>query len=244
MSSPPAALLSLRDADAGYGDTTVLRGITLDVPAAGVLAVLGPNGAGKTTLLRAISGQIRLSRGRITFAGADIGTCSPSQRVRLGLCHIPDPRGIFPSLTVRDNLILQAPRRAIGASVERAVATFPKLRTRLGQVAGTLSGGEQQMLAVARAYVQSPRLVLLDEVSMGLAPNVVDEIFGFLDRLRADGTALVLVEQFVHRALTIADEVAVIARGRTVATGPAGSFTEETIFDAYAGTASRQEALR
>jgi branched-chain amino acid transport system ATP-binding protein len=145
-------------------------------------------------------------------------------------------------MTVRDNLILQAPRGAIDSSVERAVAVFPKLSSRLAQIAGTLSGGEQQMLAVARAYVQQPRLVLLDEVSMGLAPNVVDEIFAFLDQLRSDGVALVLVEQFVHRAMAMAEQIAVVGRGKVVAQGPAADFTEADIFDAYAGTSSFQEA--
>jgi branched-chain amino acid transport system ATP-binding protein len=193
-------------------------------------------------LLRVISGQLEPQSGRVVFDGADVTLESPSRRVRRGMCHIPDPRGIFPSMTVRDNLILQAPRGAIDSSVERAVAVFPKLSSRLAQIAGTLSGGEQQMLAVARAYVQQPRLVLLDEVSMGLAPNVVDEIFAFLDQLRSDGVALVLVEQFVHRAMAMAEQIAVVGRGKVVAQGPAADFTEADIFDAYAGTSSFQEA--
>ncbi|MGI8663394.1 MAG: ABC transporter ATP-binding protein [Acidimicrobiales bacterium] len=236
MSARRELLLHVEGIVAGYGETTVLRDLNLAVPEGGVVAVLGPNGAGKTTLLRTISGQLRARRGHVHFAGEDVTDRSPNRRVHLGLCHIPDPRGIFPSLTVRDNLILQAPKGTASAAIERSVEAFPRLGQRLAQQAGTLSGGEQQMLAVARAYVQQPRLVLLDEVSMGLAPNIVDEIFGFLERLRAEGTALVLVEQFVHRALAMADDVAVVNRGSVVAAGPAAEFSEERIFHAYAGT--------
>lgn len=228
-------VLEVDGLEAGYGETLVLRGLSLRVRERGVLAVLGPNGAGKTTLLRALSGQLAARRGRIRLDGRDLTTVSPSRRVALGLCHIPDPRGIFPSLTVRDNLVLQAPRGTTAASIERAVSVFPRLGERIDQVAGTLSGGEQQMLAVARAYVRDPRVVLLDEVSMGLAPMVVDEIFDFLERLRDAGVALVIVEQFVHRALAMADDVVVVNRGAVVAQGPAGDFDEGSIFEAYAG---------
>ncbi|MBA2282598.1 MAG: ABC transporter ATP-binding protein [Acidimicrobiia bacterium] len=233
-------MLRVEHLEAGYGETTVLRDVTLEVPAQGVLAILGPNGAGKTTLLRAISGLLPARRGRVGLDGKDVSRRSASERVRRGLCHVPDPRGIFPSLTVRDNLVLQAPRGSVDGSIEKAVGMFPRLGERLDQLAGTLSGGEQQMLAVSRAYVQSPKVVLLDEVSMGLAPNIVDEIFAFLERLREEGVALVVVEQFVHRALAIADAVAVIGRGRVVAEGPAAGFTENAIFEAYAGVAPQE----
>jgi branched-chain amino acid transport system ATP-binding protein len=247
----PAPVLEVQAVEAGYGDTVVVRGPSLSVPERGVVAVLGPNGAGKTTLLRTISGQLPARRGRILLSGRDVTRVKACDRVRAGLCHVPDPRGIFPSLTVRDNLVLQAPKGTTEVSIERAVGGFPRLGERLGQLAGTLSGGEQQMLAVARAYVQSPKVVLLDEVSMGLAPNIVDEIFAFLGRLRDDGVALVIVEQFVHRALATADSVVVINRGAVVAHGPASDFTEDSIFEAYAGGAgadgpepSRNDASR
>jgi branched-chain amino acid transport system ATP-binding protein len=221
---------------AGYGETTILRDVSVTVPARGTVAILGPNGAGKTTLLRAISGLITPNSGRITFSGSDVTRLSPSERVRRGICLIPDPRGIFPSLTVKENLVLQAPRGSARSTViEQAVDAFPRLGQRIGQRAGTLSGGEQQMLAVARAYVQQPSLVLLDEVSMGLAPNLVDEIFEFLEGLSRRGVALVLVEQFVHRALAIADQVFILCKGQVVRSGPSRDLTVDDVFAAYTG---------
>jgi branched-chain amino acid transport system ATP-binding protein len=236
---PTAPLLELRDITAGYGETTVLREVSLSVPAGGGVAVLGPNGAGKTTLLRVASGLLRPRRGRVYLDGADVTTASPAERMRRGLCHIPDPRGIFSSLTVKENLLLQAPKGRAREAADVAVQTFPRLGQRMSQLAGTLSGGEQQMLAVARAYVQEPRVVLLDEVSMGLAPSLVDEIFEFLQRLANNGVALVIVEQFMHRALALAAEVAVMARGSVTLSGGSDAFTEDEIFAAYA---SRERA--
>ena len=223
-------ILQVEGLEAGYGETTVLRGISLEVPAEGVLAVLGPNGAGKTTLLRAISGLLPARRGRVGLDGNDISRRSASERVRRGLCHVPDPRGIFPSLSVRDNLVLQAPRGEVDASIEKAVATFPRLGERLEQLAGTLSGGEQQMLAVSRAYVQSPKVVLLDEVSMGLAPNIVDEIFVFLDRVAHEGSSLLLVEQYVTRALGLADYVYLMNRGTIAVCAEPSDLADEDVF--------------
>jgi branched-chain amino acid transport system ATP-binding protein len=222
---------------AGYGETTILRDVSLQVPPESTVAILGPNGAGKTTLLRAISGLITPSSGRILFNGTDMTQLSPSDRVKQGVCLIPDPRGIFPSLTVKENLILQAPRGSVRSTViDQAVEAFPRLGQRIGQRAGTLSGGEQQMLAIARAYVQRPSLVLLDEVSMGLAPNLVDEIFEFLEGLSSRGVALVLIEQFVHRALEIADEVFILCKGQVVRSGPSKDMTVDDVFAAYTGT--------
>ena len=233
--SAVSPVLELRDVHAGYGETRVLRGVSATVEEGAALAILGANGAGKTTLLRVASGLLRPSSGRVLVGGVDVTRCRPGARVRLGLCHIPDPRGIFPSLTVRENLLLQAPRGTTADCLELAIDTFPRLGQRLVQAAGRLSGGEQQMLAVARAYVQHPRVVLLDEVSMGLAPNLVDEIFGFLKELGEHGVALVIVEQFVHRALALADRVLVLARGRVGLCGAAGTVGEAEIFDAYSG---------
>jgi branched-chain amino acid transport system ATP-binding protein len=228
-------VLELSGIWAGYGETTVLRGVDLVVPPSSVVAVLGPNGAGKSTLLRVASGLLSPKQGRRLVAGEDTTGQKPSRLVRRGVCHIPDPRGIFRSLTVAENLALQAPKGRAADSIERAVGVFPHLGERLHQRSGTLSGGEQQMLAVARAYVQNPSVVLLDEVSTGLAPKVVDEIFAFLERLAAEGTALLLVEQFVHRALAIADRVSVLDRGVIRLTGNARDLTEEQIFASYAG---------
>jgi branched-chain amino acid transport system ATP-binding protein len=228
-------VLELRDIWAGYGETTVLRGVDLVVPAASVVAVLGPNGAGKSTLLRVASGLLQPKAGTRLVGGEDTNGEAASALVGRGLCHIPDPRGIFRSLTVAENLTLQAPKGRAAESIDRAVSVFPRLGERLAQRAGTLSGGEQQMLAVTRAYVQNPAVVLLDEVSTGLAPKVVDEIFVFLERLAAEGAALLLVEQFVHRALAIADRVSVLDRGVIRLTGNARDLTEEQIFASYAG---------
>ena len=240
MTSAPS-VLELRDVWAGYGETTVLRGVDITVPRSSVVAVLGPNGAGKSTLLRAASGLIKVRRGSLHVDGDDVTGASPSGLVKRGLCHIPDPRGIFKSLSVQENLTLQAPRGRAKDSIAKAVDAFPRLGERLNQRAGTMSGGEQQMLAVARAYVQDPTVVLLDEVSTGLAPVIVDEIFVFLEKIAAKGTALLLVEQFVHRALAIAEQVYVLDRGVIRLSGRASELTEEQIFHSYAGVAAAEE---
>jgi branched-chain amino acid transport system ATP-binding protein len=232
-------ILELRGVTSGYGEKTVVRNLSLALPAGGSMAVLGPNGAGKTTFLKTCSGLLRPTAGQILIDGVDVTRKSTHARVKAGLCHIPDPRGIFPSLTVKENLILQAPPRKAGEAIDKAATAFPRLGQRLSQVAGTMSGGEQQMLAVARSYIQSPKVVLLDEVSMGLAPNLVDEIFTFLATLKSSGVALIVVEQFVHRALALADTVVVIARGTIRLSGRSDEFGEEEIFSAYAGTTTK-----
>ncbi len=238
MSTPDARpILELRGVTSGYGEKTVVRNLSLTLPAGGSLAVLGPNGAGKTTFLKTCSGLLKATSGQVLIDGQDVTKRSTHDRVKAGLCHIPDPRGIFPSLTVKENLILQAPRGEASAAIEKAAAAFPRLGQRLTQTAGTMSGGEQQMLAVARSYIQNPKVVLLDEVSMGLAPNLVDEIFTFLTTLKETGVALIVVEQFVHRALALSDSVVVIARGTVRLSGRSDEFGEDEIFHAYAGTA-------
>jgi branched-chain amino acid transport system ATP-binding protein len=228
-------MLELTDITAGYGESTVLRGVSLAIPDGTVAALLGPNGAGKTTLMRVAAGLIRPRSGRISLGGVDITRNSPNARVKRGLCHIPEGRGVFPSLTVRENLSLQSAPRKEAESIERAVNAFPRLGERLTQLAGTMSGGEQQMLALARAYIQSPRVVLLDEVSLGLAPKVVDEIFEFLAKLRDEGAALVLVEQYVNRALALADKVYLLNRGEVVFSGSPDQVDEATLFEQYVG---------
>ncbi len=228
-------MFKLTDITAGYGESTVLRGVSLEVPDGQVAALLGPNGAGKTTLMRVAAGLIRPRSGRIALGDDEITRASPHGRVKLGLCHIPEGRGVFPSLTVRENLSLQSPAREQAESIERAVTAFPRLGERLSQLAGTMSGGEQQMLALARAYIQSPRVVLLDEVSLGLAPKIVDEIFEFLAKLRDDGAALVIVEQYVNRALALADRVYLLNRGEIVFSGTPDEVDEATLFEQYVG---------
>jgi branched-chain amino acid transport system ATP-binding protein len=231
-------ILEVRGITSGYGEKTVVRNMSLTLPAGGSLAILGPNGAGKTTFLKTCSGLLRATSGQVLIDGKDVTRASTHDRVKAGLCHIPDPRGIFPSLTVKENLILQAPRGKASEAITRAASAFPRLGQRLSQTAGTMSGGEQQMLAVARSYIQSPKVVLLDEVSMGLAPNLVDEIFTFLATLKAEGVALIVVEQFVHRAMALADNVVVVARGTIRLSGRSDQFSEDEIFAAYAGTSA------
>ena len=228
-------MLELRDVVGGYGDTTVLREISLTVPDGSVVALLGPNGAGKTTTLRIASGLLRPRSGSVLLDGQDIARLSPYRRAALGICHIPEGRAIFPSLTVRDNVTVYACRGTEKDAWDRAVETFPVLGSRRGQVAGTLSGGEQQMLA-SRASWSNPRVVLVDEASLGLAPLVVDDIFEFLEKLAARGTSLLLVEQYVNRALALADSVYLLNQGTIVYDGPAAGLDEDRIFELYTGT--------
>jgi len=230
-------MFELRDVTAGYGDTVVLSNVSLQVPPGTVVALLGANGAGKTTLLRVASGLLRPRSGRICLDGDDLGGRPPHEFARRGICHVPEGRGIFRSLSVRDNLLIQAPVGSETDAVDRAVDAFPVLGRRMGQLAGTLSGGEQQMLALSRAVLGDPSLVFLDEVSLGLAPIVVDEIFQFLDGLARSGAALLLVEQYVARALALADFVFVLNRGRLAFIGEPGELDEEDVFRTYVGAA-------
>jgi branched-chain amino acid transport system ATP-binding protein len=228
-------MLLLEDITAGYGDTTVLRNVHIAIPDSCVVALLGPNGAGKTTLLRTASGLLPVFGGRLLLDGSDVTGSRPHALRAMGVAHIPEGRSIFPSLTVRENLRLFSPPREETLGLERAVDAFPKLGQRLRQVAGTMSGGEQQMLALSRAYVTQPRVVLLDEVSMGLAPKLVDEIFGFLARLVAEGSSLLLVEQYVAKALEIADYVCFLDRGRMSFAGETAEIRDSDLFATYVG---------
>jgi branched-chain amino acid transport system ATP-binding protein len=237
-------MLALEDVVAGYGGTTVLRGVDLVVPDFSVVALLGANGAGKTTLLRVASGLLAPTAGRLLLDGEDVTGAAPHQLAERGVCHVPEGRGVFGSLTVRENLLLQSPPGREAESVERAAEVFPKLGQRLDQLAGTMSGGEQQMLALARSYVQDPRVVLLDEVSMGLAPKIVDEIFDFLATLAAGGASLLLVEQYVTRALAVADYVYVLNKGEVSFVGEPSELDGDDVFRAYTGVdADADEAL-
>ena len=236
-------MLELRNIVGGYGQSTVLRDVSLTVPDASVVALLGPNGAGKSTTLRMASGLLRPREGSIVLEGEDVTRLNPYQRTRRGVCHIFEGRGVFPSLTVRENLLMQAPKGKSESDIlAQAVEAFPVLGGRKRQIAGTMSGGEQQMLALARAYVTSPRVVLVDEASLGLAPLVVDSIFEFLERLAADGVSLLIVEQYVSRALALASTVYLLYQGEIVYSGPAADLDEESIFDLYSGTAANADA--
>jgi branched-chain amino acid transport system ATP-binding protein len=228
-------MLRLQHVDAGYGVTQVLRDVTMVVPDGSVVSLLGPNGAGKTTLLRAASGLLKPWSGQMLIGDRDVTASSPHELAAAGVCHIPEGRGIFRTLTVRENLLAQAPSSRPDDVFALAVEAFPILGQRLSQQAGTLSGGEQQMLALARAYLTGPTLVLLDEVSMGLAPVIVDQIFAFVDRLAESGAALLLVEQYVTRALAISDFVYLLNKGRIVFAGEPGELDQEAVFESYVG---------
>jgi branched-chain amino acid transport system ATP-binding protein len=228
-------MLELQNVSAGYGAGLVLRDVTLTVPPGAVVALLGANGAGKTTLLKVAAGLLAPSAGTVFLGDQDVTTQPPEKRARLGMCHVPEGRGVFPTLTVADNLRLQAPARVDRKAIARAVEAFPRLGERLQQRAGTMSGGEQQMLALARAYVSEPSVVLLDEVSMGLAPRIVDEIFVHLRTLSATGMSLLIVEQYVARALELADYVYILDRGRLTYVGEPSEISEARIAQSYLG---------
>jgi branched-chain amino acid transport system ATP-binding protein len=228
-------MLELQNVTAGYEGHTVLRDVSIKVPDDSVVALLGPNGAGKTTLLRVASGLLVASSGRLVLDGEDVTGASTDQLARRGVCHVPEGRGVFPTLSVRDNLRLQAPVDLDAAMIDGLGEVFPRLIERLDQTAGTMSGGEQQMLALAHAYVASPTVVLLDEVSMGLAPRIVDEIFVYLRDLAARGVALLLVEQYVARALALADYVYILRKGRIEFAGEPNELGGQAILASYLG---------
>ncbi len=217
--SAETAVLELRDLVAGYGDAEVLRAINMTVRERSIVTLLGPNGAGKTTVMRVVSGTLRASGGNVLVRDGDVTGLSPQQRSRHGVCLIPEGRGIFRSLSVRDNLELFRPAWLRPAGLDHVTEIFPILGDRLGQTAGTLSGGEQQMLALARAFLCEPSIVLVDEVSMGLAPKLVDQIFEILVAIANEGVSVLLVEQYVSRALELADYAYVLSRGQIVLEG-------------------------
>jgi branched-chain amino acid transport system ATP-binding protein len=234
------SLLEVSELEAGYGDVVVLRGVSFEVETGQVAAILGPNGSGKTTTLRALSGVVRPS-GRVTFDGRSIAGMSPERTARLGIAHVPEGRGTFSELTVDDNLRVGAYRRRDGDGVradrDRCFEYFPRLRERRGERAGNLSGGEQQMLAVARALMLKPRLLLLDEPSLGLAPVLTQELFRILGQIASDeGTTVLVVEQNAKLALTLADYAYVLEAGSIVHSGEAEQIKdEEAVRHAYLG---------
>ncbi|HEY6099336.1 MAG TPA: ABC transporter ATP-binding protein [Anaeromyxobacter sp.] len=216
-------MLEVKDLQVHYGAIEALRGVSIEVPAGQVVALIGANGAGKTTTLRAVSKMLRPSAGSVRFLDEDVTRLPSHALVARGMAHAPEGRGIFLNLTVRENVDLGAylrrDREGIARDAERAYALFPILAERRNQVAGTLSGGEQQMLAVARALMSSPKLMLLDEPSLGLAPQVVERIFAVLREVNASGVALLLVEQNAHKALQLAHRAYVLETGNVVMTG-------------------------
>jgi len=231
-------MLTLHSVTAGYGETTVLRNVDFTVGDGEVVALLGPNGAGKTTLLRTATGFVKPRSGRVEFGGADLTGHRPHAFVTRGVCHLPEGRGIFPSLTVRENLRIQARSRDMNEVVAETAELFPALGSRLRQTAGSLSGGEQQMLALSRAYLTRPQLVLIDEASLGLAPLVVDRIYDVLRQLVERGVSLVIVEQYVQKALDLANTVYILNRGEVIHVGKANDLNSDEIYQRYLGLSS------
>jgi branched-chain amino acid transport system ATP-binding protein len=228
-------ILALEGISAGYGRLTVLHDINLAVRPGTVDALIGANGAGKTTLLRVASGLLRPGQGTVRVNGADVTGTAPHARVKAGVVLIPEGRGVWPSLSVRDNLRLEVPPWSRKNGIEEALEAFPLLKPRLRQIAGTLSGGQQQMVAMARCFLAEPRVVLLDEPSMGLAPLMVDQIFEALAQIAGRGAAVLLVEQYVNRALEMADSVHLLSYGKMIFSGNASELDEEAVVRGYLG---------
>jgi len=239
---PPAdALLGVENLDVSYALVRALFGVSLTATRQQLVAILGPNGAGKSTLARAISGLVPSTAGRIVFDGNDITRWPPHQIRRAGLVHIPEGRGIFPGLSVAENLRMAV--RSVGtneerrAGIESAYELFPALGRRRSLRAASLSGGEQQMLAMARALAVPPKLIVADEMSLGLAPIVVDEVFHRIEQAKRQGVTIVLIEQFVHRALALADTCVILSQGHVAWSGQAADAKKEAL-DRYLGGAS------
>jgi branched-chain amino acid transport system ATP-binding protein len=234
-----APLLDVRNLEIRYGPSQALFDVSVAVDPGTVVAVLGANGAGKSTLARAASGLVPRSAGSVHFDGHDVTRLSPHRIRKLGLTYIPEGRGIFPGLSVLDNLRMavgQERRQDRAGAIDRAIERFPVLGNRRTQRAGSLSGGEQQMLALARALAVSPKLIIADEMSLGLAPLVAESVFEGLEEARRAGITIVLTEQFVHRALAMADTCVILTRGRVGWSGPAADAGEEVI-ERYLGEA-------
>jgi len=232
----PTPAIELRDVHAGYGRIEVLHGVSLRVPAGCVYALLGPNGAGKSTTLLTLGGMIRPTSGCVHVGGVHVNGAAPDKLARAGACRIPEGRGIFPNLTVSENLRIWTyatnhdPKRV----EEQAFARFPVLGDRRRQMAGTLSGGEQQMLALSRALVSEPQILLLDEISMGLAPLIVASLYEVVAQLATEGITILIVEQFARTALAVADYAAVMTQGRIAAVGEPAD-VEDFVQEAYLG---------
>ena len=237
-------MLNIENLQAGYGKVEVLHGVTIKVPKGKIVTLIGSNGAGKTTTMRAISGMIKPVSGTVTLAGLDITGLQSHQIAKRGLAHSPEGRRVFPTLSVLDNIRLGAfvrytnarPKGDVEADLQKAMEMFPRLKERTNQLAGTLSGGEQQMLAMARAVMLNPEVFLLDEPSMGLAPILVEEVFNIITRLKAQGVTMLLVEQFAAAALKVADYGYVLENGRISVHGPADKLKDDpAVKAAYLG---------
>jgi ABC-type branched-subunit amino acid transport system ATPase component len=229
----PLPALVIQDLSVHYGDAVALSGVSFRVEAGHVLALLGANGAGKSSLARAVSGLLRPSGGSVLFAGQEISKWPAHKIRRAGVVHLPEGRGVFRGLTVLDNLRMATSnlegRQARSEAIEQALAIFPALATRRRQIAGSLSGGEQQMLSLARALTAAPKVVIADELSLGLAPKMVDVVFEGLGRARDAGVTVIMIEQYVHRALKFADECLVLQRGELAWQGPASAAATDVL---------------
>jgi ABC-type branched-subunit amino acid transport system ATPase component len=240
-------ILSVSGLKAGYGAAQALYGVTFEIPRGGSMALLGPNGAGKSSTARCISGLVRARAGTIVFDGLDITHLSAHRIRRLGVTYLPEGRGIFPGLSVWDNLRmatrwLGGGRAARLGAMERVVELFPVLAHRRKQKAGTLSGGEQQMLSVAGGLAVSPRLLIADELSLGLAPRVVDDLLDVMATVKREGTTVVLIEQYVHRALALCESCAIVRRGTIKWTGAAAD-ADAAVLQHYLGDAVEEELI-
>jgi branched-chain amino acid transport system ATP-binding protein len=238
-------MLSIKNLEAGYGKVKVLHGISIEVAKSQVVTLIGSNGAGKSTTMRAITGMIKPTAGNIVLSGKKIDGFESYTIAKLGLAHSPEGRRVFSTMSVADNLLLGAfpritgsrkPKGDVSGDLERAMELFPRLKERRNQLAGTLSGGEQQMLAMARAIMLNPEVLLLDEPSMGLAPILVEEVFRIIERLKGEGITMLLVEQFAMAALNVADYGYVLENGRITAHGPASELKNDpAVKAAYLG---------
>ena len=234
----PVPLLQLTGIRAAYGRIEVLHGIDLLVPRGEVVALLGPNGAGKTTTLLVATGQHPASAGCVHLAGRHVNGARPDDLARLGLCTIPEGRGVFRNLTVRENLVMASYRGVpVDDVIQRAGERFPRLKERLGQMAGTLSGGEQQMLAMARGLATDPGLLIIDELSMGLAPLIVAELYEIVAGIASEGVSILVVEQFARTVLGVADRAVIMQHGRVLAAG-APADLEAELSAAYLGAST------
>jgi branched-chain amino acid transport system ATP-binding protein len=235
-------MLDVKNLHVSYGGIKALRGVTMEVNEGEIVTIIGANGAGKSTLLNTITGFLKPVAGEVVFKGHRIGR-NPAKIVKLGICHVPEGRLVFANLTVQDNLrlgaYLRSDRKQIAADLARVYQLFPRLEERMKQIAGTLSGGEQQMLALGRALMTSGDLVLMDEPSLGLAPLLVKTVFEIIQEIKAMGKTILLVEQNANKALQVADRAYVLEQGKIVKTGPAHSIAEDpAVRAAYLGTKS------
>ena len=230
-------ILELRNVRASYGSIEVLHGVNLSVGRGEVVALLGPNGAGKSTMIKVVSGLLRPSSGQLIVGGRDVTGAAASALARAGLCTIPEGRGIFPNLTVRENLLMATfSGHKLSDIEESTYARFPRLSERRTQLAGTMSGGEQQMLSLARALATNPVILLLDELSMGLAPLIVAELYQQVAAIAAEGVSVLVVEQFARTVLGVADQAVLLAHGKVQVSGKASDIGEDVLAGAYLGS--------